>query len=384
MKYVLLLVVPAFLYLLHGCSANNNNPSARNQIVNKESSHEKDHEAAGHDEQTGADHTVMTLKKEPFSFVIKAGGMIMTDSKGIEIITAKSSGIVKLSEHFLFPGVKTVRGQHLFTISGSQLADDNTELNFRQIQADFEKARLNYERAQSLIADRIITQEHFLDKKNEFEKARNEYNNLNASFKESGNVIYSPANGYIREIYVTEGQKVITGQPLASVVKEHKLVLKADLSPGYLEALPSIQKVNFTVGYSKRFFRTDEMNGRRISYGKSTGANSFYIPVYFSMDHDPDLIEGTFAEVYLIGKVIEDALVVPNTALMEEYGRLYVFVEDEDGDFQKRYVTTGSDNGEFTEILSGLNEHEAVVVTGTYNIRLSRLSSPVPAHSHNH
>jgi multidrug efflux pump subunit AcrA (membrane-fusion protein) len=57
------------------------------------------------------------------------------------------------------------------------------------------------------------------------------------------------------------------------------------------------------------------------------------------MNYDPDLIEGTFAEVYLIGKEIKDAIVVPNSALLEEYGKLYVFVENSDGDFIKRYIT---------------------------------------------
>lgn len=330
------------------------------------------------------EHTVITIKKQPFAFVIRTGGRIMTDSKDIGIITAKSSGIVKFSSHTFFPGVKVARNQQLFSISGEQLADDNTELRFMQIKADLEKAAANYERAKSFVADKIITQESFLQSKNEYDKILNEYNNLNSTFGSTGNIISSSADGYVREVFVTEGQMVSTGQPLASIVIEHKLVLKADVSPDHLEKLPTVEKANFTVGYSKKVFKTDEMNGSRISFGRSTGENSFYVPVYFQMNFDPELIEGTFADVWLIGKETKNVLVVPNSALMEEYGKLYVFVEHEDGDFIKRYITPGSNNGESTEVVDGLAENETIVATGTYNIKLSLMSSTPSGHSHNH
>lgn len=100
------------------------------------------------------------------------------------------------------------------------------------------------------------------------------------------------------------------------------------------------------------------------------------------MDYVPELIEGTFAEVYLIGKEIPDAIAVPNTAIMEEYGKYYVFQLHEDGDFVKRYVTTGFNNGEYTQILTGLEGNETIVATGTYQVKLSQMSTTAPAHNH--
>jgi cobalt-zinc-cadmium efflux system membrane fusion protein len=100
------------------------------------------------------------------------------------------------------------------------------------------------------------------------------------------------------------------------------------------------------------------------------------------MDYDPELIEGTFAEVYLIGKEIKDAIVIPNSALLEEYGKLYVYVEDFDGDFLKRYIKPGYNNGEFTQVIAGLAEDEKIVATGTYQVKLSQMSTSAPAHNH--
>ena len=130
--------------------------------------------------------------------------------------------------------------------------------------------------------------------------------------------------------------------------------------------LPRIENANFRVGYSKKLYKTSEMNGQKIAFGKSTGGNSFYVPVYFSIDYDPGLIEGSFAEVFLTGETTEDLIVVPNSALMEEFGKLYVFVAHEDGDFVKRFITTGYSDGENTVVVDGLSENEKIVSEGAY------------------
>ncbi|MBN2863977.1 MAG: efflux RND transporter periplasmic adaptor subunit [Bacteroidales bacterium] len=351
----------------------------------------KNHSTSEFTEETHADHEssvdssgykVLTLKRQPFASALRAGGRIIADNKDLIVITAKSSGVVRFKDNYLFPGVRIMRGQTLFLVTGDQLADDNTELKLRQIKADLDKASVNFKRAEILISDKIITEEHYLSLKNEYEKALIEYDNLSATYGNNGNTVTGPDHGYIKEIYVSEGQKVIPGEPLASMITEHNLILKADVSPDNLDILSSVESANFKVGYSDKVYKTAEMNGRKISYGKSTGDNSFYIPVYFRMDHDPGLIEGTFAEVYLIAKNISDALVVPNSALMEEFGKLYVFVVHDHGDFVKRYVTTGYGDGENTTILSGLSENEKIVSSGAYLVKLSRMASSAPAHNH--
>jgi cobalt-zinc-cadmium efflux system membrane fusion protein len=380
MKNILYILFAAICIIFTNCKSGVQEPSGSETAATTKpltDAHGGEKPATG-----AAEHTIVKLKKQPFSFVLRTGGMILTDSKDIIVITAKSSGILKFSDHFLFPGVKTNRGQLLFTISGDELAEDNTELNFSQIKSDLEKAGANYERAKKLISDKIITEEHFLSLKNEYEKALNEYNNLNGTFGKNGNRVSSPDNGYIRDIFVTEGQKVTAGEQLATIVIQHNLVLKAYISPDNVDLLSSVEKANFSVGYDSRIFKTDELNGRKISFGKSTGENSYNVPVYFRMDYTPSLIEGTFADVYLIGKEIKDALVVPNTALMEEYGKLYVFVDDGDGDFFKRYIKTGYNNGEQTQVIEGLAENEMIVATGTYQVKLSQMTTSAPAHNH--
>ncbi|MDZ7634394.1 MAG: efflux RND transporter periplasmic adaptor subunit [Bacteroidales bacterium] len=326
----------------------------------------------------------VTVTRQPFASVLKTGGRIMADNQDLITITSKSSGLVKFSKEYLLPGVKVSYGQSLFTITGGQLAEDNTDLIFRQIKSDLERARINFDKAEKLIAEKIITEENYLSARNEYEKIRSEYDNLAETYSAGGNRIVAPVNGFIRDIFVAEGQKVTAGQPLASVISGRRLVLRADVRPEELSVASSAESAGFRVGYSNKLFKTTEMNGRKISYGRSAGENSYLIPVFFSIDYDPELIEGTYAEVYLIGRQSIDVLTVPNSALMEEFGRICVFVADDHGDFDKRYITTGYSDGENTLVLSGLTEGERIVASDTYHVKLSKMSTSAPAHGHTH
>ncbi|HLN21814.1 MAG TPA: efflux RND transporter periplasmic adaptor subunit [Bacteroidales bacterium] len=374
-----IIIIP-FIFVSCNNSSTESTGTEENELHQEAESNDT---SAGHSHDS-TEYSLMTIRKEPFSFSIKTGGRIMVDSKDIVIITAKTSGIVSMVNDYLFPGVKIGKGDIMFTISGSQLAEGNTELTLRQVKADLDEASANYERAKKLIADKIITEENFLSVKNNYDKLLNEYENLSSTSGSNGNVVSSPGAGYIKELFVVEGQKVEPGQELASIVSEHNLVLRADISPDKLSIIPSVESANFTVGYSKRLYKISEMNGRKISHGKSTGESSFYVPVYFRMDFMPELIDGTFAEVYLIGKEAVNAITVPDDALLEEYGKLFVYVADDDGEFLKRYVETGNGDGEKTMIISGLEEGEKIVSSGAYHIKISQTSTAVPSHNHNH
>jgi cobalt-zinc-cadmium efflux system membrane fusion protein len=377
MKNNLIIFLPILTVIFVCCGTGRNSDKSNASELTELNAEEELH-------QQEPDHTVLVLKKQKFAFIVETGGMLISSGKDHQVVSAKSPGIVNFHGKYILPGTTVSEKQPLFTISGWQLAGDNTDLKFMQIKADLEKAKANYERADSLITDMLITRKEYLDFKNEYEKVLIEYKNLNETYGDAGNIIFSPVTGYIKDIFVQEGQIVATGDPLASIICSSYLILKADLPPKYLSLLPSIKKANFRVGYSDRIFKNVELNGKIISAGKSIDESSFYIPVFFRIDYDPQLIEGTYAEVFLIGKEKDDALVVPNSALMEEFGKTYVFIEAAEGSFVKRYISTGFGDGESTEVVDGLLENETIVATGAYNIKLATINATMPAHSHNH
>ena len=81
---------------------------------------------------------------------------------------------------------------------------------------------------------------------------------------------------------------------------------------------------------------------------------------------NPDALlrPGTFGDLVFEVQSHENALVVPQTAVLENS---YVFVV-EDGKVVRKNVTLGIENTTMVEILSGLGDGESVIVEGNYGL----------------
>ena len=341
---------------------------------------EEDHE---HEEGL-PEHTEYIVSKKPFHAVYKTSGMIMVDTKDEISITAKSPGIVRFEDHFLYPGVPVEKGTRLFSITGDDLTENNTSVNFTRAESEYLTAKSNLERAEKLIREKLITEEHYLEIKNEFNKAEAEYMAFGKSSGKEGSQILSPEKGYILEVYITEGESVVPGQELAKIIIEHNMVLKAEVSPSRMDFIETVSGARFSSGYSNMIYSTGDMHGHTISYGRSTGENSFYIPVYIRFDFDRNLIPGTFVDVWLLGKEIPEAVVIPNSAVLEDFGKYYVILETREGTFENHYFTPGFTDGEYTQVLEGLNVGDVIISEGAYQVKMSMMTGVPPAHNHNH
>ena len=76
--------------------------------------------------------------------------------------------------------------------------------------------------------------------------------------------------------------------------------------------------------------------------------------------------------------------VVPEPAIIDDAGRPVVFVQKGGETFLRRPVKIGIRNTGMVQVLEGVNPGDRVVTKGAYLIRLSTMSSAVPAHGHVH
>ncbi|MCK5740809.1 MAG: efflux RND transporter periplasmic adaptor subunit, partial [Chlorobi bacterium] len=213
---------------------------------------------------------------------------------------------------------------------------------------------------------------------------KSEFSSLSENYKSNGKQIVAPASGWLNGILTEEGSFVTTGTPIASVSANRRLMIKADVSQKDYSKLPGIRAAHFKTGYDNRIYSTDELRGKLVSYGKSTDRNSYYIPIYFEIDNRAEIMPGSFIEVFLLGTPLKDAIVVPKSALLEEQGSYYVFVQKCVESFEKRLVRTGADDGWEIMIEHGLAENETVVTEGVYRLKLASMPAAMPAHGHSH
>ncbi|MEG1794781.1 MAG: efflux transporter periplasmic adaptor subunit, partial [Rikenellaceae bacterium] len=102
-------------------------------------------------------------------------------------------------------------------------------------------------------------------------------------------------------------------------------------------------------------------------------------------DNIGDIVTGSFAEVYLLSTPQKDVISIPISALTEEQGLYFVYLQIDEEGYKKQEVTLGDNNGERIRIVSGLKSGDKVVVKGAYQVKLASVSSVVPeGHNHNH
>jgi RND family efflux transporter MFP subunit len=324
------------------------------------------------------------VQRETMYDVVKATGEILSAPGDEVTIAAKSNGVVKFSGNTNVTGSAVRSGQAMFTITGGEIPVENVAAVKQTARVELTTAQAEFNRASELIKDKLITQGEFQNARLRYQNAQIALSNLNRNYSAGGKSLSSPISGFIKSILVSEGQFVSAGQPLATITKNQKLVLRADVSLKDADRISSIQEANFTIIQNKLTYNTKSLNGKLLSIAKTTGENTPFIPVHFQIDARPGILPGSFAEVYLKTVPIYNTLIIPTSALVEEQGIFYVYVQTEGESFQKRELKLGANDGEKVQVLSGVNEGERIVTKGAYQIKLSQASGALPAHGHEH
>lgn len=327
------------------------------------------------------DFKVETVQPGNFHGIIKTTGQILPAPGDESVIVASSNGIVSYNRT-LTEGSPVKKGQILFNISSRNIAEGD---HYSKVKAGYEKALAEYKRAENLIKDRIISQREFENIRLNYENARIAFEAVSGNRTPKGVGIPSPIEGYLKNLLIKEGEYITVGQPLATVSQNKKLVLRAEVSEKHYNALKSVRTANFKTPYDNKVYILSELEGKLLSFGKASDASSFYVPVSFEFDNKGNVIPGSFVEVYLITEPIENALSIPVSALTNEMGTFYVYVQLDEEGYRKQEVSLGMNDGRKVEVRKGLQAGDRVVTRGAYQVKMASFSGAIPhGHSHEH
>ena len=320
----------------------------------------------------------MEIQPKAFRQVIKASGEVQSAQGNESTIVANVSGVVSF-QRSVTEGMQVGKGTALMSISASNLQDGDPA---ERARIAYESAKADFDRASRLVESQIVSQKEFNAIKEKYESAKLAYEALSKNQTKNGVSVTSPMGGYIKNLLVKEGDYVAVGQPLATVTQNTRLFLRADVSERYYKYLNGITSANFTTPYDNQVYELEALYGKLLSYGKSAG--SFYVPVTFSFDNKGDIMPGSFVEIYLLSKPMENTIVLPVEALTEEQGLYFIYIQKCAESYKKQEVKLGASNGKEVQILSGVNPGDKVVVKGAYHVKLASASNALPAHSHEH
>ena len=353
--------------------------------------HNHDHAAHGHG--NNPDEIILAPEKakaagvmseviEPKGFrqVIATSGQIQAAQGAESVVVANVSGVVSF-QRAMTDGASVGKGATILSISADKLQDGDPA---ERARIAYETAKAEYDRAQRLVGNQIISQKEFNAIKETYENARLSYEALSKNKSTKGVAVTAPISGYIKNLLVKEGDYVAVGQPLATVTQNNRLYLRADVSERYYRYLNTISSANFKTPYDNQVYELSALNGKLLSYGKASGDGSYYVPVTFSFDNKGDVVPGSFVEVFLMSKELPNTLVIPVEALTEEQGLYFIYLQKCAESYKKQEVKIGASNGKEVQILEGLHAGDRVVVKGAYHVKLASASNALPAHSHEH
>lgn len=175
-------------------------------------------------------------------------------------------------------------------------------------------------------------------------------------------IFYSPYTGIATEVSTVEGDYVAEGSQLLRL---------ADLRNLWVEAQLYVSDLSFLNQSKGALLEIPSFPERRL-WGNISFVNpaletaSKIVMVRTELTNpNGDYQPGMQAWMTLKGKA-RNAIAVPTNALIQGKEGSTVWLQNAEGAFEHRMVTTGKTNRDFTEIIKGLEAGETVVTSGAY------------------
>jgi RND family efflux transporter MFP subunit len=326
------------------------------------------------------DYGIEAVRTEAFGPVIRATAQILPAQGDEQVVVARTNGIVHFPDNELVDGKAVGAGQHLFFIESAGLADDNLRVRYATAESEYIRAKAEYERKNELAREQIVSESERMQAQTTFVQAESEFNNLRKNFSGGRQALIAPLTGYITRLPVRNGEYVEAGQAVLTVSQNRNLLIRAEIQPKFSDRLDHITAAAFRILNSETVFSLEELQGKVLSFGRTTGTDSPFLPVIFQVRNNGRLLPGSFVEVYIQTLTNRQALTVPNSAILEEMGNYVVFVQKDSGELEKRLIHKGDTDGFRTEIREGVAAGEQVVTQGAMEVKLAQATGQLDAH----
>jgi len=326
--------------------------------------------------------TAKVVEKEIYETIPTSGRWKVSPSD-YQTLIATTSGKVNFNSSNLNEGMKVQKGQLLMSVSSAGLTSNNLSAEIQKAKAAFEQASLEYERKKQLFESKIVPKSEFEQVEQKYQVAKSTYETLSAGYTSSGKQIVAPFEGYLKSIAVNNGAFVLEGASLLTITSHKTSLLEVQVSPSYAPQLQNIHDIYYQ-NSPEHWSSLKTTQGKVLSVGKEVESDKPMLSVFAEINDAVEMPEGSFTEVQIAFGFPKSAAVIPESALLEDYGNYSVIVELSGESFERRPIRIGRRNGEEVEILDGVQVGEVVVTRGAYQVKMASMSGQAPAHGHEH
>jgi len=316
-------------------------------------------------------HTVHVIRKDMDSSVLATG--IIKPMVGAQVkVGSRISGVVKRLRTKI--GDYIDKGQIIAELDDAEL-QAKLKQNFASLaktQADLDYAKVNLERQRTLLRQNLISQQELDLAENAYKVASAqvslaEANVDYAKVQLSYTSIYAPISGVIGDISTEEGETVaasLAAPTFVTIIDLNRLEVHAYVDETEIGKINVGQNATFHVD---TYSETDFKGVVTVIYPKAEIVENVvnYIVTIEITDFLGKILRPemtTFVTIFLEKR--ENVLAIQSNTIKRENGGKIVYVLEGTSIVKRNIKTALKDNG-YTEILSGLEEGEKVVLTET-------------------
>lgn len=175
-----------------------------------------------------------------------------------------------------------------------------------------------------------------------------------------GQDLKAPKDGVIVQLSAEEGSVVSDSDPFALVADLDTLKIKLNVTADELDLLKKDDKYQAVVG-------EEEEKAKITSIDKMPDDTGLF-PVEATIDNDDEnMLPGEVAKLTVPEQKIKDALIVPTEAIIEENGKSFVFVLNDDT-VTKTEVTVKETQSDESAIKGDVKKDDEVVTNGHHSL----------------
>ena len=294
-------------------------------------------------------------------------------------------------------GARVTQGQVLATVvPPTSVPNDRAALDLAKAEADaqLDYARRDRERAMRLVEagaapakrlDESKTSERTAEAR--LRAADERIRQFDASRTAEGVAgstafaIRAPISGVIVEMTASPGTNLKGGETLFRIIDTDRVFVSAIVPEADYPSMRNLTGAEIEIPGLPQ----PRPVGRLVSLGKVVDPATRTFPVvYEALNTDGRIAINQTVTIRLFLSGASMGTTVPETALIDDGGRPVVFIQREGESFVRRPVDVGRRQAGLVEITSGVKPGDRIVTRGAYLIRLSAMSTQIPAHGHVH
>ena len=249
---------------------------------------------------------------------------------------AKKAAAYKEYQDAVAAREKALRGLNYLLGTYYSYAADTDFILYDQAKAAVEEARIDYNR--------------YLDQTDEIAAAEANVQALENTINQSS--IIAPFDGTVTDISAVSGQRVASGDSAVRIDNLDNLVVEVAVSEVDINKVSEGQKAIVTFDALPEKEYEGEVSSISAAGSDDSGVVEFNVTVKV-LNADADVKPGFTSVVSIITSSVENALLVPNGAVVSRNGSSAVILVGSDNSTTIVPVETGASSDTFTEIVSG-------------------------------